>query len=70
MRRDRLSELLRSRRQTLGKTQSDIALDIGIKDFTSLSHWENSKRLKFHKIFIRMCHRYGLTIEDLMEKIR
>lgn len=69
MNRDKLSELLKSRRESLGKTQTDIADEIGIKDFTSLSHWENGKRLQYHKLFIKMCHRYGLTIEDLMRTI-
>lgn len=42
---ERLLELLREKRDSLSKTQSDVADDIGVKDFTSLSHWENGRRL-------------------------
>lgn len=50
-------------------TQAEIADDIGVDDFSTLSHWENGRRLKNHIAFIKLCARYELSIEDLMDVI-
>lgn len=63
-------KLLAEHRRSLGVTQAQAAERIGVKDFTTLSHWENGKRLAYHIAFLRMMKLYGLTVEDVLAEAK
>ena len=62
----RIGKVLAEVRKDLDMTQAEVANQIGLKDFATVSYWENGKRLAGHIKFLKMLRLYGLAVEEVL----
>lgn len=63
---ERIGKVLAGVRKDLDMTQAEVASKIGLKDFTTVSHWESGKRLNNHIKFLKMLRLYGISVEEVL----
>jgi transcriptional regulator with XRE-family HTH domain len=66
----RVGELIRKRRNSRSMIQADVAHEIGLSDFATISYWENGSRLENHIKFILLCETLGISLKDILEAIK
>ena len=62
-----LSTYIKSRRQSIGMTQKQLAELLGVTDVT-ISRWESGQRQPMWYQFVKLCEVLGMELERFVEK--